>query len=247
MEGARRNNKKNHQGLKRYHLFWLLGVLCLLACVYGAVWGWYYLQRPAKFPVKHIIVEGNVSHVDKQWVVAVSEKSLTGSFFSLNLDQLKQILLQDPWLTQISFRRVWPNALIILLDERHAVARWGKTGLVTDKGVVFYPAEKTIDHALPELLGPNDKAVLMLEKMVEFNQLLGPKGLSVKQLYLSSADFWSLTLNNDTQIILGDVHVVARLRRLVGMYQKLVAHAPRPIASIDCRYPNGFAVSYKAD
>jgi cell division protein FtsQ len=149
---------------------------------------------------------------------------------------------------QAEVRRRWPDALDLVLEERVAAARWhradGEMRLVDVNGEVFATAS---DQDLPTFTGPDDSAALMLERYREFSALLASGKYKIAAVTLSDRQAWQMTLDDGLIIELGrdeaKLGLRARMQRFATWYplalkQSYLNHA----ATVDMRYPNGFAV-----
>lgn len=239
MKNAQRR-QKSWKTKRRYFL--VASLLLLIAGI--CVSGWALRKLANGFPIRQIVVQGQLSHVAQSDVVQIVQEQLHGDFFSLTLTPVSSLLLSNPWIKQVAFRRVWPDTLVVSVTQKQALARWGDKGVMTTAGDVFYPDPKTIPKDLPDLFADDAKASLVLQQFQTLNDLLKPLSLSVWQLFLSDQDDWRVVLNNGIDIQMGARDVLPHFERLVRVYQKLLSIAPRPIAKIDLRYPNGFSVTY---
>lgn len=222
----------------------ILAVALFLVFMSTCVAAWYLCKRTGDFPIRQVMVQGNLSHVDQSQIVQLVQTRLAGSFFSLQLAPVTTLLLSNPWIKQVSFRRIWPDTLVVSLAEKQALARWGQQGVITPAGAVFYPDPKTIPKDLPGLFADDAKAAVVMQELQTLDAMLKPESLFVQNLFLSNQGDWRVILSNGIDIQVGAQDVLSRFARLMRVYQKLLSIAPRPIAKIDLRYPNGFAVTY---
>lgn len=221
-----------------------LAAVLMSGFIVGGTLIWHWMQKPAAFPIKQIHVEGQLTHEKPAQVTKLLQSTLSGGFFSLNISAAKKALLSLPWVAHVSFRRVWPNTIVVNIAEQQPVARFGKTGVVNPQGVIFYPPISTISQDLPELIGEKDQAVQLLEAYYAFNTAIKNLGLTVTQLRVDATQNWYLQFSNQLQVIVGRDDVSARFQRFVVVYPKILTASNKTISLIDLRYPNGIAVRY---
>lgn len=240
----KKSQQRTHSHLLRTILFSFLFSILIAAAIFGGQKLWLWMQRPSSFPIKQFYVEGSFTHETEKEVQVIIQQGVSGGFFSLDVSQAKEQLLAIPWISHVSFRRVWPGALKVHIDEYQAAAQFGKNGILTTTAKVFYPNVKTIPENLPILTGPENQAEALLnfyEKLSGFSKSIG---LSIVALNVNKEQSWSLKLSNQIQVILGRVDAEERFKQFVRIYPKILASSKQTITLIDLRYPNGVAVQY---
>ena len=90
-------------------------------------------------PIENVEIESayeNVSLIDlRTKIVSVLE----GGYFTVDLEVIRQALLELPWVEDASIRMQWPSGLHIKVIEKKAIAYWGKDAVLSDRGQVFKP------------------------------------------------------------------------------------------------------------
>lgn len=228
-------------------LLFLVGAAALLAA--GTVW----LVRVPALPVQQVVFETPLQHTRRGEIEQVLPGSLRGNFFTLDVNNVRQALLQLPWVRSVQVRRLWPSGLTVQVEEHQPIARWGEghAEMINGHGEVFaalMPEQEM--RRLPLLQGPSGTSRQVLERFVAFREMFAAVGETPVQLSLSSRLAWQLTLDNGMRIEIGREHpkwpVEGRLQRFVEVYEKeMAALAVRP-AVVDLRYPNGFAIKVAA-
>ncbi len=220
-------------------LNWLanfLLALSLVAMLYAALFAVVHLPI---FPLREVVVEGQLSHVNREQVKLIVAKHLKGNFFTLDLIKARHAFKKLPWARNVSLRRRWPDKLEVVIEEHQALARWGSIGLVNTHGELFYAASNS---ELPVFLGPGDGVIEVASQYMEVNKTLKMADLTVQALALSPRRAWQVTTANGMVIELGRVDTAARLDKFVRVYRSTIASLNRPVMYADLRYPNGFAV-----
>jgi len=240
------------------------GALGLLA--YGAV-SW-LVARPW-FALTTLEVKTPVAHVTEAQVRLVAERKVHGTYFTVDLEQVRASLEKLPWVREARVERRWPDTLVVSLFEHVPFARWNDNALVNADGEVFVAASS---GNLPRLSGPEDSSAEVVAAYRRHQAALAPLGMHIAELRLSPRRAWWLRLDNGMQLALGRLQTDARLARFVTLYPRLlpaqavtrmapvIANAPagtpvpamaaatlKPAApaiplSVDLRYPDGFAV-----
>lgn len=219
------------------------GALALFA--YGAL-AW-LVARPW-FALTTLEVKTPVQHVTEAQLRLVAERKVRGTFFTVDLERVRESLEKLPWVREARVERRWPDTLVVSLIEHVPFARWNENALVDGDGEIFVAA--VVDR-LPRLAGPDGSSVEVVEAYQRYAKTLAPLGLHVEELRLSPRRAWRMRLDSGTQLALGREHVDARLARFVELYPRLFAARPAadgkpaPVAApvaVDLRYPDGFAI-----
>jgi cell division protein FtsQ len=206
------------------------------------------VQRLPIFPLREVVVGGTLDAVTRNQVEQAARAALVGNFFTVDLDQVRNVFEKLPWVRQAEVRRRWPDTLELVVEEHVAVARWrradGETRLVNDRGEVFAAAS---DRQLPTFAGPEGSAAQVLERYREFSVVLASLGRKPENLVLSNREAWQLKLDDGLVVELGRdeaKHSLSeRMGRFVAWYRPSLERARLSRAAVvDMRYPNGFAL-----
>lgn len=222
-------------------LLLLAGAVCL---------GWAALhafQRLPLFPLRQVVVQGNLQQVTRMQVDYAVRGAVSGNFFTVNLDGVRAAFEKLPWVRRAEVRRIWPDTLELSIEEQEAVARWrqkdGEYRLVNRFGEVFSAAT---EENLPEFSGPEGSAGEMLAQFRSFSETLRSIARRPTALSLSPREAWQVRLDDGLVLELGreeSKHPVAeRLDRFVANYPEVRRLVGGQAGMIDMRYPNGFAL-----
>ncbi len=196
-------------------------------------------------PIALISVQGELQYIDHDAVQGVIQPYLQDSFLSINLRGLQSDLAAMPWVAKASVQRVWPDQLVIHLDEQLPVARWGSNALLNNEGRAFEPDEIARFADLPQLNGPQRAKQRVMQQYQQFNRLLRPYGHGVAQLELRDRGSWFLTTQDGIQILLGRDNVVEKMQRFLTIDQLVLSERREQIARVDLRYSNSMAVAWR--
>ncbi len=204
-----------------------------------------YLAPYADRPISQVSVRGDLTYVDQQAVQARMAPFVEASFFKVDLDGLRHDLEQMPWIAHVEVRRIWPDQVMVRLDEHLPIARWGDEALLNNNGQAFAPNDLTQYEHLPQLYGPKRAQQRVMQQYQMLSQMLRPLGFSIARLELRARGSWFLTTKQGVELLLGRDQVVEKMRRFTAIYQQSLVQDSEKIARIDLRYANGLAVGWR--
>ncbi|MBB4863580.1 cell division protein FtsQ [Pseudomonas nitritireducens] len=211
----------------------------------GAYYGAQYVLPYADRPIAKVSVEGDLSYISQAAVQQRISPYVSASFFTIDLAGMRQELEQMPWIAHAEVRRVWPDQVVVRLDEQLPIARWGDEALLNNQGQAFAPREVANYEHLPRLSGPQRAQQQVMQQYQILSQMLRPLGFTIASLDMSSRGAWTLGTAQGVEIMLGRDHAVEQIRRFVTIYDKALKEQITKIARIDMRYPNGLAVGWR--
>ena len=210
-----------------------------------------WLGRSPALPLRAIDLEGEVQRNSVATLRANVMPRLSGNFFSVDVERVRTAFEAVPWVRQASVRRVWPDRLVVRIEEHQPVALWrGKLAdgdrLVNSFGEVFEANLGDVeDVVLPVLEGPADSAQRMLEMLRRLQPLLAWQDHRIERLHLSARGSWRVTLDGEAVIDLGrgsEDEVVARVDRFARTVAQVTAHFGAPLLAADLRHIDSYAV-----
>jgi cell division protein FtsQ len=223
-------------------LGWVLVALGLAAVGLWAV-------RHPVWTVRAIEVQGQLAHQNEVSFRAHLASRLRGSFITLDLAEVQRVFEAVPWVRKAVVQREFPNRIKVTVEEHRAVAWWGGSGgntLVNAQGEVFEASAEDDDtDALPEWLGPEGQAPLVMALHEKLRPPLERLGLGLQRLELTAQGGWRAVLDNGARLELGrgqPADIEQRVQRLVATLTQVTARHGRALESADLRYPEGYAV-----
>ena len=229
-------------------LFTILAVLLL-----GAI-AWWAVRHPL-FALGGITVHGEITHNSAVNFRTTVAPRLTGNFFTVRLDAVREAFESVPWVRRATVQRHFPNRLRVEVQEHKAVALWGPERdslLLNDFGEVFEANVGDVEQdGLPRLDGPDGESAQVLQMYRALLPLLEPLDLGVSQLTLSSRGSWQLELDTGSLVEMGRGsldEVVARTARFLQTITQVTAkyeRRPEALVTADLRHANGYAVQLR--
>lgn len=226
-------------------LFVLFGFLLL-----SALAGW--VARAPLFELKKIVVTGELTRSNALTLRANVAPHLSGSFFTLDLAQVRKVFEGVPWVRRAVVRREFPDQLRVDLQEHQPVALWGaeaESRLVNHLGEVFEANTAEVDaDSLVRLMGPDAEAPAVLAMYRALAPQFEDLDLHVEQFEMSGSGAWRAQLESGAVVELGggsNEEVLARTRRFLKTLTQVTArHARKPDAleSADLRHVDGYAL-----
>lgn len=222
------------------------GVLFLVAVIASLTIGGLkirdYLQDAQRAPVQVVDFSGEFSHVDIPRLERLIREAQPGSFFSLDVNEVYQLVESQPWIYRASVRKQWPNTLKIYLVEQTPVAQWNDDFLLNPYGETFSASAEGL--SLPKLFGPGGSEKTALEGFNAMQSLLATTAMPITELSLSERFAWEIQLANGIELNLGRQEFIDRLQRFIDVYP-LLARQPKAIKYVDLRYDTGLAVGWR--
>ena len=228
--------------------------------------GW-LAQRPM-FTLAAIQLEpapgGELHYVSTASVRASIAGRLTGNFFTVDLDEARELFESVPWVRRATIRRVWPDTLRVQLEEQQPLALWNENQMINTWGEAFTAnlGELDDESSLPQFVGPEGTESLVVQRYAELARWFAPLGMNVDSIALSPRYAWQAELSNGMKLDLGrdpgaeapDPHGLpgalpfgARIQRFVQAWPALMQRLEgRTVEHADLRYPNGFALRLAA-
>ena len=214
-------------------------------------------SRPA-FAVRQVDIQSAgapLRHVQEADLREALRNGLAGTTLTAALGGVREKIDAHPWVRQVTIRRIWPNRLLIQIEEHQPIASWGDGRFFNRQGELFVgEANGVMDDAtdhyqclLPELEGPVGSQARVLERAMQASVLLEANGHRLNAMALGSQYAWQLRINNGLVVEIGRDAIgtdwQVRLQQMAESLSWLNAQVRSEgrLARIDLRYANGYA------
>jgi len=228
---------------------WLLLLTCTFLLVLSAplISLWLGGER-SRFPVRELKITSHFRNLTESQIAALILPELKAGIVMLDLKALRASMLKNAWIEKVEIRRQWPETLALVVHERTAVARWGDTGLLTERGEVFEVAGVAQMSGLAKLSGPKVKRLEILAFYQSADPALRELGIHITRARFSSRGGLSVKLSSGAEVIVGREDINARWQRLVEALPTLIGpenlRTGKQLKSVDLRYTNGMAITF---
>jgi|LNFM01.1.fsa_nt_gb cell division protein FtsQ len=200
------------------------------------------LRDPTAFPIRKVTVDGDFRYLAPANIRKAVSGAVRGGFFHVDVQHVRETILQEPWVREATVQRLWPDTLHVSIVEQQPVAYWGESALLNDKADIFVPSKASFPPGLIRLDGPVGSEMDTLEAYRHAQARLAPLGLDVAAVSLSERRAQTLRLADGATVVLGRRAAADRLERFVAAYQQVLRENWGRIAVIDLRYTNGFSI-----
>ena len=215
----------------------------------GLAWA---ARRP-QFQFGDVRLEGDLQRNSVTTVRANAMPHLAGNFFTMDLARTRAAFEQVPWVRHAVVRRVWPNRLVVSLEEHQPVALWAgdenSDKMVNSHGEVFEANVGDVeDDSLPQFAGPEGTSGQVLAMYRRLQPLFAGMDAEPTALRLSGRGSWKVDLDDGASIELGrgtQDEVVERTTRFIRTLPQVEAKFHAPLESADLRHAEGYAVKLK--
>ncbi len=201
--------------------------------------GWIAMRQATEawLPIQSVEVRG-ASHDETRARLRSALAGLSGGLFSADLEAAQLSLESLPWVRTATVRRLWPNQLVVELEEHKPAASWNDLAMLNSHGEAF-PVRPLA--GLPRFMAPEGMEKEVAMRFAEFALVLGDQEIEITGVRVDERHAWEITLADGVTVDLGRERLNERLRRFVTFYPMAMARMAA-IRRVDMRYPNGFAV-----
>jgi len=242
---AKRKQQKKKE-VKRFekvarYIAWSIVLAVVLSVSSWKVYG--LIVNPETLPVKVVRIDGDLKYLQVSEIENAIAKNVSGGFFEIDLEKIKHSASQIAWVDDVSVKRLWPDTLVMTVKEKVAVAQWGKDKLVTARGVIFEPTTKK-PESLPLLNGPANRSLEIVEYFINESSRFKKQKLIINEMLVDERGSWMVRFEDGLKVELGNKDVKIKFNRLARYVKKITEIKGMP-ETIDLRYQNGMAVSWK--
>ena len=217
-----------------------------------------WLTRSPWLAIRAVQLEGDLTRNSLATLRANAMPKVAGNFFGVDLQASRAAFEAVPWVRHAVVRRVWPDRLVVSIEEQSAAALWQGNDrgdqLVNEQGEVFEANVADVEEeSLPMFSGPAGSAAQMLAMYRRLAPLVegmdsGAKNASdngIDSLALSGRSSWRLVLNSGAAIELGrgsEDEVLTRAERFIATLPAVRGKYDKPLEYADLRHTDGYAL-----
>lgn len=193
-------------------------------------------------------------HVNNQGLTVAQYSSLQqvmnqqkiSSFFTSDLQALRDITTGLAWVDQVSISRDWQRGIVVTALPKQAVANFGTERLVDAKGAVFVPADSRdlTQERFATLQGEITQAPVIMQQMQQVNDWYAPLGMQVADIILSPRMTWLIRFDSGLRVIVDNEDTAQKLLNLSQLLGNQLKERRDEIQSVDLRYKNGFTIAW---
>ncbi len=217
-------------------------------------WALYWAAQKPVFWLRGIEVEiqGNKEALSAPVLAENLKDKVIGTYFTVDLNMMKDQLMTLPWVQKASVFRLWPNRLKIALTLHKPVALWGSDEVLAQDGAIFVANQAVAesDGPLPRIYGPKQKSADVYHAYLGFDKLCAKYGYEIASLTLSELSGWTLTFKKpggkNIEVVFKAKDTPSNMEKklediLTGLPQ-IVSYFGQTPVRMDARYEKGVAV-----
>ena len=211
---------------------------------------WWLLRHPM-FAIQSISVQGEVTRNNAMTLQSHVMPQLEGNFFTIDLNQARDIFQTVPWVRVAVVHRDFPNRLRTVLLEHHVLALWGEEDantMVNEQGQVFEANVEEEVADLPRMKGPDGQSAEVLQMYRALRPSFLAVDMEMDQLELTPRGSWRVLTQSGAQIELGrgtEAEIGERLQVFFRTLSQITARygrTPTSLAGADLRHKDGYAL-----
>lgn len=220
-------------------------ILTALLILAGGWWGWLQIDRQGNKPIRYVKIEGAFQYIGKDRLKQVLNPQMKLGYYHADMDAIHQAIKSLPLVDKVDVKRVWPDAVTIKITEQKPIVRWGSNALLNKQGDVLIPDNIEDFKNLPLITGPEGQEKKLLEIMKGVYIVLKDKSMQLAEFHVNERRAWRIKLASGLEMQLGRKAPLENMQRFLKTMDLLGEEQIAMIASVDTRYPNGFAVTWK--
>ena len=166
-------------------------------------------------------------------------------FYHADMNVIHQMISHLALVDDVDVKRVWPDAVYIKVTEQKPVVRWGKDALLNNEGDVLKPDNIEPFKNLPLVTGPEGQEKKLLEIMKGVYIVLRDKSMQLAEFHVNERRAWRIKLANGMEMQLGRKAPLESMQRFLKTMDELGEAQLAAIETVDTRYPNGYAITWK--
>ncbi len=193
-----------------------------------------------------------LNHAQEEKVIDVFARDFGRSLYLCPIADRRLKLLAIDWVKEASVSRVWPNSLVIRIEERTPVAfahiggNAPRIALIDADGVLMTPHRNISDFNVPVLTGVDSRDSLAerRERVLRYLKLKADLGEAMEQVSeVDVGDTENLKVTEQFgdhaySLMLGNKDFLKRLTNFTSNYQEIRKRMPQDSSLLDLRMPD---------
>ncbi len=192
-----------------------------------------------------VAIQNSADFVTPEELEFYIKTNIDDSFFTLDVEQVSALLQEYPWIKNVTARKVYPNVLMLAIEEHQPWLNLNNEKLISHEGVIFQPSSIEQFDTLPLLTGKFGEISDLLSMYHFFSQQMPVNEFRIVQLDFSAHRGWLMKLENGIQLFLGKKDLSERLERFLAVVNELPKKSNKELSYIDLRYQSGVAVGWE--
>jgi cell division septal protein FtsQ len=246
---ARRGEKGTEKYLRILKKTTRLAVqlLALFFFLFVLHWVYVHLLEDPCFRVREIEVEGG-RKIPKETLLSLTVLEGMPNLFSVKLKEVIRRLEAHPWIEQVRVRKVFPNKILVQIEEREpmAIIQLGDLYYIDTKGEIFSPVGEGDEYNYPYLTGLTREvlekdpmeAKQLITNALEILRIAGQEKLppleEISEIHMEKAfGIQCFTKTGGVEVRMGWEDFGEKLRKLSLIWADLRKRRVS-VASIDC-------------
>jgi len=117
-------------------------------------WVYVHLLEDPFFRMREIEVKG-CRRIAQETILALTQVEGMPNLFSINLKEVAKPLESHPWIDHVGVRKVFPNKILVQIEERKPIAilQLEELYYIDTQGIIFSPVGDRDEHDYPLLTG----------------------------------------------------------------------------------------------
>lgn len=224
-------------------------ILLSALLISGGWWAWRKVGEAMlnNKPIHYVKIEGAFQYTSKDRLKQVLAPQMERGYYHADMQAIHQAIKALPLVDTVDVKRVWPDAVYIKITEQKPIVRWGQKALLNKQGDVLVPDNIEDFKNLPLITGPEGQEKKLLEIMKGVYIVLKDKSMQLAEFHVNERRAWKIKLASGLEMQLGRKSPLENMQRFLRTMDFLGEEQIAMMASVDTRYPNGYAITWKPE
>jgi cell division protein FtsQ len=209
----------------------------VLTLIFASILGGFYWT--SKMPIDTISIQGNLKNTNYTLLQETIKQNLTGSFFTVDMDNLIDKIKQVPWILDVQIKKIWPQQINVNIIEREILALYNKDQVLTTDDVLL-PKPKKIDKNILQI---HSKLPIKFDDIMKYKKILNKYKFNLLAIKQADNTAISLKINQGIWLKIGTLFDETTWNMRLKIINGFLRKRNHMIKVIDMRYPRGMAVT----